>query len=40
VQDFLKERGASEKVERMVRGKLQEIRGSECLICDTALGQP
>jgi hypothetical protein len=32
VQDFLKERGASEKVERMVRGKLQEIRGSEGLI--------
>ncbi len=35
VQDFLKERGASvisEKVGRMVRGKLQEIRGSERLI--------
>jgi hypothetical protein len=35
VQDFLRERGASviaEKVERMVRGKLQEIRGSECLV--------
>jgi hypothetical protein len=35
VQDFLQERGASvisEKVEQMVRGKLQEIQGSEGLI--------
>ncbi len=32
VQDFLKERVASEKVERMVRDNLQEIRDTECLL--------
>jgi len=32
VQDFLKERSASEKVEQMVRDKLQEIRGTERLV--------
>jgi hypothetical protein len=32
VQDFLKERGASEKVEQMVCDRLQEIRDSEPLI--------
>jgi hypothetical protein len=32
VQDFLKERGASEKVEQMVCDRLQEIRDSERLI--------
>jgi len=32
VQDFLKERGASEKVQEMVCSRLQEIRGTDFLI--------